>query len=152
MKRKQSPAQLANLRPIKKGQVLNPEGARAHNPDMVRLKRLTNAEVAEIGTLIVLGNEQALSDIILDSEIDPKCQHSALKVWMARIALNGIRRGDGHALDKFLDRVVGKVREKIEISGEDGGPIRNQIIQMTPAERLKELKRLRKKRKEAGHD
>lgn len=122
--------QLANLRPIKKGQVLNPLGAGAHDPELRALKRLTAHEVAEIGSMIVQRNLPALQQIIKESK-DLDSKHSALKVWMATIAIKGISKGDSHALDTLLNRITGRVKEKIELTGADGGPVLHKDLTET---------------------
>lgn len=146
--------------PFKKGVSGNPLGGKLHNPELRAIKRLTSAEVAEIGTLIVSKNAKKLKDIITDAMGDkskgisanPDSKHSSLKVWIATVALKGITKGDAHALDVLLNRITGRVKEKIELTGEEGGPIRQIVGAMTPDERKLELKRLRRIRAEAGED
>lgn len=142
---------MANPNPSKKGQFKpgqsgNPQGGKLHNPELRAIKRLTSAEVAEIGSLIVKKNIAGLQAVAKDPE------SSALKVWMAAIAIKGIKSGDASKLDVLLNRITGKVKERIELSGEDGGPIRSVVGNMTKEERLAEIRRLRKLRKEAGED
>lgn len=142
---------LKNLRHFKKGQSGNPEGGRAHNPELRRIKRVTQAEVAEIGSLIVGKDLNALKQIVADAKSGAK-KHSALKLWMATVAIKGITSGDSHRLNALLDRVVGKVKEKIELTGHGDGPIRSITTTMTKEERLLEIKRLAKARKECDDD
>lgn len=79
----------------------------------MRVRRLASPEVAEIGSLILEQNVHALKAIIDDAKGpdgkgNPKSKHSALKVWMATIAMRGITKGDPYAMDAILNRVVGK--------------------------------------------
>lgn len=141
-----------NLTPIKKGQVLNPEGGRAHNPMLKAIKRLTAAEVAEIGTLILSKNVTGLKTILNSAKNDPEAKASVLKTWIASVALRGIAKGDAHALDLLLNRLIGKTADRIKISDPSGGPIRAIIGAMTPEERRAELARLKSMRDEAGED
>lgn len=137
---------------FKKGQSGNPTGANQFTKEMRAVRRLAAAEVAEIGTLIVSKNATKLKAILSDAKNNPESKHSALKVWMAAIALKGITKGDPNAMDVLLNRVVGRVKEKIELTGEEGGPLRHLVGAMTPEERQAELRRLRKMRSDAGDD
>lgn len=108
-----------------KGQVANPRGGGAHDPDKKIIRRLTQVQVAEVGSLILDGNLDELRRIIGDPKegVPPAADASPLKIWFATVALKGISKGDMHSLSIFLDRVVGKVKDKIELSGQNGGPI-----------------------------
>ena len=98
-------------RPIQKGQVLNPLGGRAHNPELKLLRRMSNAEIAQIGTLVLDGNVDGLKALVQDKN------SSVLRVWMSTVALKAIQKGDAHALSIILDRIAGKPKEFIELSG-----------------------------------
>jgi hypothetical protein len=106
-----------NLRPYKKGQSGNPEGGRKHNPVMRKLKALTNEQVAEIGTLILEGNLPELQAIAKDDTAP------ALKVLIASVVAKAMQRGDAHALNIILDRIAGKVKERIELTGDAAKPV-----------------------------
>lgn len=88
----------------------NPLGAGAHNKDVKHLRRLTQEEVAQLGSMILEHDLTALMAI----KDDPKA--SVLKVWFASIAVKAINRGDAQALTVLLDRIVGKVKEKMEVN------------------------------------
>lgn len=137
---------------FKKGQSGNPLGRSLADPHLRAIARLTAAEVAEIGTLVVSENISKLKTIIQDAKENPDSKHSGLKVWIATVAIKGISRGDAHALDTLLNRLVGRVKQEIEVSGKDGGPIRQKVEAMTPEERKAELRELRRLRKEAGDE
>lgn len=125
--KKLSPNSLANLVKVKKGQVLNPEGGRSHDPQIRAIKRLTQQELAEVGALVVKGSIAELQKISKDPNA------SALKCMIAAVAHRTITRGDPTALDKLLDRLVGKVKEQIEVTGADGGP---QVIVSLPGKNV----------------
>src|SRR4051812_31581776 len=93
---------------IKPGEVRNPEGGRAHYQGRVNsnIKKLTGAEVEEIGYLILTNNRDALKVIAKDETA------SVLKVWVATCVARAIGRGDAHVLDLLLNRFVGKIPEK----------------------------------------
>lgn len=131
--RQTNPRSLANLLPpAKKGEVRNPLGNNG-NPEVMRIKRLAAPEVAEIGSLILEHNVSALQEIIDDARGpdktgNPNSKHSSLKVWMAMIAIKGMTKGDPHALDALLNRITGKVANRIEMTGADGGPVKQEDV------------------------
>lgn len=114
-KRKRKPLsakELANLTPIKKGQVLNPRGANAHMPAL--LKRMTQEEMAAVGGMIIGSSPQALREVIKDPT------SSALKVLFAKVMLKGLR--DESLPDALFNRAIGKVPDQLAVSGMTGGP------------------------------
>lgn len=98
-------------RKFQKGQVNNPLGAGAHNPEVRLIKKLTNDEIAELGSIIVTGNVDALS------EVRNSKTASALQVLMASVIQKAILRGDMAAANALLDRIVGRVKEQVESTG-----------------------------------
>lgn len=113
-----NPKSIANLMPPpKKGEVRNPLGI--NNPVQTKMRALSMPDIAEIGTLILDQNVADLQAIVDDARGpdktgNPDSKHSALKVWMATIAMRGIAKGDHYALDTILNRVVGRVATRIE--------------------------------------
>lgn len=98
---------------FKKGQSGNPEGGRAHNPDLRLIKNLTEAEMVEIGSLVVKGSIEDLKKI----KDDPKT--TVLKAMMASVAIKTIQTGNPQALDILLNRLVGKAKERVEITSDN---------------------------------
>lgn len=96
---------------FKKGVVTNPKGAGAHNPDVKAIRRLTQADVADIGSLILEGNVEKLKEV----QIDPTT--TVLRVWICSVAIKAINRGDAQALNALLDRIVGKAKDVLEFTG-----------------------------------
>lgn len=136
----------ANLKMWPKGVSGNPNGARAHDPVKKQVKKLTSKEVEQVIGLIMDNNIRGLKKIGKDPT------SSVLKVWVASIAARAIHKGDSYALNMILDRAIGRVKEKFEISGEDGGPIQNAFLDMTAEERYAAIEKLRKNRNEIGND
>lgn len=101
-----------NLKPFKKGQPSgNPEGARAHNPEVKMFKKLTEAELIEVGTLVIKGKV---------SELKARMKHPDTTVIQAMtigVALRTMSKGDPAAFNALLDRLLGKAREHIHLSG-----------------------------------
>ena len=101
-----------NIKPRwKKGESGNPKGRPVSTPEQLRLTRLTKTELTEIGSYIVKGDKTELKKIVDDPTT------SILKSWIASIAIKGIASGDMDALNKLLERIVGKVKEEVEVSG-----------------------------------
>lgn len=101
-------------RDFKPGQVANPLGAGAGDPVMKAIRRLTHAQLAEVGCLIIEQNPEKLKDIMKDPA------STSIKVWFAAICLKGIQKGDAHAMDVLMNRIVGKVKEKVDLTSSDG--------------------------------
>lgn len=99
---------------FKPGNKANPLGAGAHNQDLKKVRRLTREMVAELGQLVLEGDLAALQAI----KDDPKS--TVLKVWFAAIAIKSMTRGDAHAFNIILDRIVGKTKDEITVSAPDG--------------------------------
>lgn len=114
------------------------------SPIKTTIKRLTETEVAEAVFLIIDQDKDGL-ERIRDSK-----KHSSLEVWIASIALKGIQKGDMSGLDGLLNRAIGKVKDKVELTGKDGGAI--DIHSMSAEERKAQLAAFRKMRELAGND
>lgn len=95
---------------IKKGEVRNPLGAGAHNPVVKALRRMSQDDIAEIGTLIVGGQIDKLKDVAFNPE------STVLQVWIAAVAIKAIEKGDAQALSIILDRIAGKVKENVDVT------------------------------------
>ena len=100
------------LRPygFKKGQSGNPEGSRLHNPELRAIKRLTNDELIDVCSFMIKGNLDELKTM-LDN---PK--ETVLRLMLASVAYKTIVSGDIKGLELFLDRIIGKVKEKTEVT------------------------------------
>lgn len=98
---------------FRKGVSGNLEGGRKHNPEIKAIKRLTEAEMIEVGSLVLKGNIRELQLVLKDPT------SSVLKCMMAGVAIKTIQKGDPHALDVLLNRLIGKVKERVEVTGID---------------------------------
>lgn len=99
---------------FKKGQSGNPGGKIPDSPELKRLKNLTREELANIGNLVIAGDLKAIKKI-KDNPNSP-----ALRAMIASVALRVIGKGDMHSLDILLNRLVGKVKDELEVSGSTG--------------------------------
>lgn len=104
-------ANLKNLKNFKKGQSGNPLGGKLHNPEIKKLKALTQAELVEVGTLVVKGQMSKLREMIKDPTTP------ALQAMVAGLAVKTIAKGDPAAFNALMDRILGKVKENVHLSG-----------------------------------
>lgn len=95
---------------FKKGKSGNPLGGKLHKPELRAIKRLTEDELVEIGSMIVKGSIEELQRVGKDKNC------SAIKAMMAAVAVKAINKGDHMALDALLNRIVGKVKDRVEQS------------------------------------
>lgn len=131
--------QLANLKPIKKGEVRNPEGGRAHSPETKMMKLLTQKSMVRIINLIAQGDVAALRKMAKDES------NTALEMMFASVVIKIISKGDMDALDKLLNRMVGKVKDRVEHTGQDGGPQEHLLIPANKSDLDKALRSAMKK-------
>lgn len=108
----------------KKGQSGNPLGGKAHNPELKRIKNLTNNELVEVANLIIKGSINDLKEMKDDDE------QTVLKRMLASVAVKIISKGDMHALDVLLNRLVGKVKDKLDVEGFSLAPGAQVIISL----------------------
>lgn len=116
------------------GNCANPLGAKAHSPIKKALKGITNENLKELAEILLENNVQALSDV----EKNP--QSTVLKIWIARAAQRGIEEGDLASLETILNRILGRPKQAMEISGAEGNPIQVQDVTVPLEDRIKLLK------------
>lgn len=106
---------IKNLKNFKKGQSGNPAG---RPPDALNrvMKKLTKNELEEIANLIVKGTVAELKKIAQSKNTQ------ALRVMFAAIVVKIIERGDMDAFDKLLNRLIGKVKDDVDITSNAGTP------------------------------
>lgn len=109
--RKLKQSSLKNLVHFKKGQSGNPGGRPVDPPELKKLKNLTRTELVEVGNLVIKNDLKALKAIGKDENA------SVLKVMIAAVAVKTIEQGDMYKLDLLLNRLVGKVSDKLELEG-----------------------------------
>ena len=109
---------------IKKGEVRNPIGAGAHDPALRAVRFMTKDEMAEVGKLILDKDFQQLREMADSLKVNDgkKKNISVLKAMVASVAMRIISKGDMHALDILLNRLVGKVKDEVQLNGENGKP------------------------------
>lgn len=97
-------------RPFEKGNDGGP--GRPPTPAAVkRMRKFTQMQLDDVGAVILEGNRAELKRIVADKD------SSVLKVWVAKIALRALYTGDMELLNAVLDRFVGKVKDRMEVTG-----------------------------------
>lgn len=130
---------------FKKGQSGNPKGSSAKAATLSKITRMTNEQIADIGSVLLGGSETALDDIIHDDS------SSIMQKWIAKLVRHSMVEGDPAIFNAVLNRIVGKVKERIEHSGPDGDAI-SVRAKMTVEEIEQRCEALRKSRIEVGDD
>lgn len=126
--RKQSPNQLKNLKPVKKGEPSrNPKGSPTGPRISKKFKRMSAREVEKIGALILRKDLNAL----IAMKDDPKA--TGLMILVASCVVQAIKRGDVRTLDALLDRFIGKVTQKIDHKGLPETQNNSAVIVTIPA-------------------
>lgn len=113
------PNSLANLKPtmIKKGEVRNPEGGRAHRPESRALRKVTNETVKEVIETGLTGTLDDLRKIAMDPN------EAALKRGLAKAIGDAVAAGDVAILERLFERLTGKVPVILEHQGSSGPQI-----------------------------
>lgn len=104
-------------RQFKKGKSGNPLGALAHNQELKKVRRLTNEQVAEVGSIILSHSPKQI-----DALRKKKEGVSILQTWIANTAHWANKRGDAYMLNTLLDRISGKIKETKEVKLETNEP------------------------------
>jgi hypothetical protein len=100
---------------FKKGQSGNPQGGKIHNPEIKKIKALTEKELIEVATFVLASS---VGDIRLKMK-DPKTP--VLQGMVLGLALKTMVKGDASAFNALMDRLLGKVKEHIQHSGSVDG-------------------------------
>lgn len=96
---------------FQKGQVANPLGAAAHNPVVKAVRNLTKERVAEI-------IEEILTTDPADAHEMKGKAKTVMEAWLMAGIQKAVRNGDLAPLNALLDRLIGKVKDQVENSGE----------------------------------
>lgn len=107
-----NPNSLKNLKPLVKGQILNPEGARAHSPITKELRKFTNELFIDLLQLAIMGDRDGLKKLIAD-ETTP-----AIQVGIAQSLLNAIEKGDWDIISKITERITGVAPKVVHLKTE----------------------------------
>lgn len=132
----------------KKGEVIAGPTVAYKGPVRSEIKRFTQKEIVRIVEVMFSTNRFQLRAIAECGETP------GIDAWVARIVERGIAKGDYKPLEALLNRILGKPKEYVELTGPDGGPlnIKSSFMQMTPEERKEELARIRAEKAALGED
>lgn len=109
MSEKPKPPMSPNLKPFLPGQSGNPSGRPKVDPEIKKLRDLTKEQFKEIAEFIIQGDATTLR------EYKTRPGVTVLQQWIASVAITAIQRGDMASLDKLLDRLIGKVKEQVDL-------------------------------------
>ncbi len=99
---------LANLKPIKKGEVRNKTGSNM-NPAIRALKNLTIETYREVIELALTSNIDALKSIATDPNTP------AVQVGVATALMKAIQAGDWTVIEQIAARIVGKIPDELKV-------------------------------------
>lgn len=94
----------------KPGQSGNPGGRPKLDADTRRLRELTKEQFKELGSILLAGTDEDL--VRLEASPD----RSALTGWMINVIRVASSKGDYQTLDSMLNRLVGKVKDELDIN------------------------------------
>lgn len=119
-KRGQNKNSRSNLKPAEKGEVRNPTGRPAGIMDFRQRVELSIKFLAE--------------QYVEKHNLDPKNASSKMKVEDVDIMgdvfaqyINKARNGELKAMDSLFDRVYGKAKQPVELTGANGGAIEHSV-------------------------
>jgi hypothetical protein len=106
---------------FKKGNKANPLGGNAHNPAVRAMKTLTLEVLREVIEVALTGT---LADLKALAE-NPSTP--AVQVGVATAIMKSIKSGDPTVLERFCERLVGKIPDKIEINSVNNSNVNQQV-------------------------
>lgn len=97
------------------------------------MRSLTEGELLDVARILTRGNKAELVKMRDDANT------TVLKAWFASSALSAIESGDVGALDKLLDRLLGKARSSLDVTQK---PLQEKMTPEQRDARIKELQDL----------
>lgn len=139
------PRNTSGLKPFTKGKSGNPKGSSERQRALGQVSRLTGEALADIASALLYGTEGALEAMLSD----PKA--NVLSKWTAKLIMHSMIEGDAAVYNAVLNRIVGKVKERIEHSGPGGDAIAIRS-KMSVEEMEAKVEAMRAARLEIGND
>ena len=132
--------QVKHLKPFTKGKSGNPGGGRKKPPDIKVATEYSRNEIER-----TLNNFLTLTKTDLKQRLEHP-EASILQLAIGSVLMKTVKEGDHQRLGFIFDRIIGKVRDRIELSGDINSPMHLRIEAMTYEQRLAEVNRLHKLR------
>lgn len=95
-----------NLKPLKPGQSGNPKGRPKNPPQLREIQQLTKGEYSLMINKMLQCKPEDLANY----------NGTVLEKWVASVIYHGIKHGDPSRLASLIDRLIGKVPEKVELT------------------------------------
>lgn len=93
---------------IKKGEVKNPEGGRAHNSLKRKIRKLTLEELEEVYTFLLSATDEQVTQLINDPASNQLTKGILMSIRWQR------GRGSIETIQYLVERVVGKTPDRIQ--------------------------------------
>lgn len=106
-------------RDIQKGQVLNPKGRPRLPEYLKKARKMNKALFQEILQKYMSCNITQLKKHLDDSQ-RAESKITALEVVVIKVLYEAMKKGDEKKLDFLLTRLIGKVKDEVEVSGNGG--------------------------------
>jgi hypothetical protein len=131
-----------------KGQTGNPKGSSARRRILKETARLTAMQVHEVAAVILHGNQDDLKALAKDPNA------TVLQMWTASLVTKSIQKGDSQVYRVLMERLLGRPKESVELTGADGKPVSLDVATRgaTDDELLARAQVLFAQRQEAGDD
>lgn len=97
---------------FKPGETGNPQGRSLESAEVRKIRKLTNDEIAEVGTMLLDNNRAELEAIVKDPSTP------VLRLMIASVVATAMKKGDAGAMNILLDRMAGKIKQEVKHSGE----------------------------------
>lgn len=98
-----------NLKPQKPGEPSHNPLGRTVSPHVMEIKRLTREQVAEIGTLLLHGDEDDLEKFCEQANVP------MIKKMIARVLRKTSNRGDHKGMVALIEQIAGKQVQEVKV-------------------------------------
>lgn len=134
VRRKLTAKELANLKPIKKGEVRNPNGARTHNPLLRAFKNLHQDSFREVLHEVLESDDKKLDALCAPTDGNP-----SLRRLIAKAMQNAISHGEYGLVERITERLFGKVPDQLNLKSDN----LNTSINYTEIQILEAIKKIK---------
>jgi hypothetical protein len=117
---------------FKPGNNANPLGGNAHNPVKRQLKKITTETLAQVFNEMLAVEPSKIHEVVNN-------EPTVLKNYIASCIQKGMAKGDIGPLMTLLERMVGKVKENVQIES------KSISVQMTPEQVEEAMRRVNDK-------